>query len=172
MYGLSGAIIGGEEAWRRTDELVASETPVIVKAYANLPLQFDRLGTRFDNAALLDASGVRVVLSTLTTHNARNLRFEAGQAVRHGLPWSRALAAITLAPAEVIGISETHGSIEAGKVANVVVWSGDPFEPSSAAEHIFIKGREIEHDSRQLRLLERYRDLDGEPVQYLGNPTQ
>lgn len=171
-YGLSGVIIGGEEAWRRTDELVASATPVIVKAYANLPLQFDRLGTRFDNAALLDASGVRVVLSTLTTHNARNLRFEAGQAVRHGLRWSRALAAITLAPAEVIGISETHGSIETGKVANIVVWSGDPFEPSSTAEHIFIKGREIEHDSRQLRLLERYRDLDGEPVQYLGNPTQ
>ena len=170
-YGLTTVIVGGEEAWRRADELVASETPVIVKAYANLPLQFDRLGTRFDNAALLNARGVRVALSTLTTHNARNLRFEAGQAVRHGMPWPAALRAVTLTPAEVIGIAETHGSIEPGKRANIVVWSGDPFEPSSAPEHIFIKGREIEHDSRQLRLLERYRNLDGRAVQYLGNPA-
>lgn len=171
-YGLNVMILGGEEAWRRRVELATAEIPVVVKAYANLPLQFDRLGSRFDNAALLSESGVVVVLSTLTTHNARNLRFEAGQAVRHGMSWPAALRAITLTPAEVVGIAETHGSIEPGKTANLVIWSGDPFEPSSEAERIFIKGREIEHDSRQLRLLERYKDLDGLPVQYRGNPTQ
>lgn len=171
-YGLTTVVVGGEEAWRRREELAAAETPVVVKAYANLPLQFDRLGSRFDNAALLSKTGVVVVLSTLSTHNARNLRFEAGHAVRHGMPWSAALRAVTLTPAEVVGIAESHGSIEPGKTANLVVWSGDPFEPSSEAERIFIKGREIEHDSRQLRLLERYEDLDGLPVQYRGNPTQ
>ena len=123
-YGLSAVIVGGEEAWLRQEELKNAGTPVIIKAYANLPLQFDRLGTRFDNAALLSASGVRVVLSTLTTHNARNLRFEAGQAVRHGMSWHAALRAVTLTPAEVVGIAQTHGSIETGKIANVVVWSG------------------------------------------------
>ena len=85
--------------------------------------------------------------------------------------WQDALRAVTLSPAEVMRISETHGSLEAGKVANVVVWSGDPFEPASFAEHLFIKGREIEHDSRQKRLLKRYKSLDGRPVQYLGMPT-
>ena len=170
-YDLELVILGGEEAWRRSGDLAASETPVIVKAYANVPVQFDHLGARFDNAALLAKAGVRVVLSTLETHNARNLRFEAGQAVRHGMKWEEALRAVTLTPAEVMGIADTHGSLETGKTANVVVWSGDPFEPASAAEHVFIRGREIEHDSRQIRLLERYKNLDGRPVQYLGNPT-
>ncbi len=170
-YDLDLVVLGGEEAWRRSGDLAASETPVIVKAYANVPVQFDRLGARFDNAALLAKAGVRVVLSTLETHNARNLRFEAGQAVRHGMKWEEALRAVTLTPAEVMGIADTHGSLETGKTANVVVWSGDPFEPASAAEHVFIRGREIEHDSRQIRLLERYKNLDGRPVQYLGNPT-
>ena len=95
-YDLDLVVLGGEEAWRRSGDLAASETPVIVKAYANVPVQFDRLGARFDNAALLAKAGVRVVLSTLETHNARNLRFEAGQAVRHGMKWEEALRAVTL----------------------------------------------------------------------------
>ena len=170
-YGLELVILGGEEAWRRSEELARTETPVIVKAYANLPLQFDRLGTRFDNAALLSKAGVPLVLSTLDTHNARNLRFEAGQAVRHGMAWEAALRAITLSPAEVMGIDDRYGSLAEGNVANVVVWSGDPFEPASAPEHIFIKGREIEHDSRQKRLLERYRSLTEGAVQYRANAS-
>ena len=170
-YGLELVILGGEEAWRRSEELARTQTPVIVKAYANLPLQFDRLGTRFDNAALLSKAGVPLVLSTLDTHNARNLRFEAGQAVRHGMAWEAALRAITLSPAEVMGIDDRYGSLAEGNVANVVVWSGDPFEPASAPEHIFIKGREIEHDSRQKRLLERYRSLTEGAVQYRANTS-
>jgi len=99
----------------------------------------------------------------------RNLRFEAGHAVRHGMPWAMAFRAITLPPGEVIGIAETHGSIEPGKAANLVIWSGDPFEPSSEPERIFIKGREIEGDSRQLRLLERYKELDGRRCSIWGS---
>lgn len=160
------AILGAEEAWRIRDWLAQTGTSVIVKAYSNLPLQFDRLASRFDNAGLLSDAGVPVVLSTMDTHNARNLRFEAGQAVRHGMSWNAALRAVTLAPAELMGVAATHGSLAAGKVANVVVWSADPFDFQAEAERIFIRGREIDHDSRQLRLLERYRSLDGRPVQY------
>ena len=165
-YELDVVLEGGNEAWMRRDALADAGIPVIVKPLTNLPTDFDRLGSRFDNAARLHEAGVPVVLSTMDTHNARNLRFEAGNAVRFGLPRDAALAAITHRPAQVLGIAASHGTLEAGKSANVVVWTGDPFEFSSAPQHVFIRGREVDTDSRQLRLLRRYRTLDETPPQY------
>ena len=165
-YGLDVVIEGGHEAWMRADPLAAADVPVILKPLTNLPTEFDRLGARFDNAARLHAAGVPVVLSTMDTHNARNLRFEAGNAIRYGLPREAALAAVTQTPAQVLGIAPSHGTLDAGKIANVVVWSGDPFDFASAPRHVFIRGSEVSSDSRQQRLLERYRTLDGTPPQY------
>lgn len=165
-YDVRPVILGGEEAWMRADALAAANVPVILKPLTNLPTEFDRLGSRFDNAALLAEAGVPVVLSSFDTHNARNLRFEAGNAVRFGLDWAAALRGVTLQPAQTLGIAETHGSLEAGKTANLVVWSGDPFEFTSAPEHIFIQGDRIENTSRQQELLERYKTLGDRPPQY------
>jgi imidazolonepropionase-like amidohydrolase len=159
-------ILGGEEAWMRADRLAAADVPVIVKALDNLPTGFDRLGTRFDNAARLAEAGVPVILSTLDTHNARNLRLEAGHAVRYGLDWDAALRAVTQAPARALGVDDTHGTLEPGKTANVVVWSGDPFEPLTSVEYVFIDGTQIEDDSRQKRLLRRYREDEALPPAY------
>jgi imidazolonepropionase-like amidohydrolase len=139
---------------------------VIVKALNNLPTEFDRLGTRFDNAARLDSAGVPVAISTFDTHNARTLRLEAGNAVRYGMDPDAALRAVTLTPAEVLGVADTHGSLEVGKTANLVVWSGDPFEPLTSVEHVFISGEEMPDDSRQKRLLRRYDDLGNRPPAY------
>ncbi len=165
-YDVRPVILGGEEAWMRADALAAANVPVILKPLTNLPTEFDRLGSRFDNAARLAEAGVPVVLSSFDTHNARNLRFEAGNAVRFGLDWDAALRGVTLHPAQTLGISATHGSLDAGKTANLVVWSGDPFEFASAPEHIFIRGERVENTSRQQKLLERYRMLDEQPPQY------
>ena len=165
-FDLDLRIEGGEEAWMRADRLAAADVPVIVKALKNLPTEFDRLGTRFDNAARLAEAGVPVALSTFDTHNARTLRLEAGNAVRYGLDWDAALRAVTLAPAEMLGVADTHGSLEPGKAANVVVWSGDPFEPLTTVEHVFIGGTEMPDDSRQKRLLRRYDDLGERPPAY------
>lgn len=165
-FDLDLLIQGGEEAWMRADALAEAEVPVIAKPLNNLPSEFDRLGTRFDNATKLQDAGVPVVISSFDTHNARNLRFEAGTAVRYGMEWDAALQAVTLAPAKALGIDETHGTLEEGKTANVVVWSGDPFEPTTTPEHVFIRGQEIDDDSRQKRLMRRYRDWDGRAPQY------
>jgi imidazolonepropionase-like amidohydrolase len=146
---------------------------VIVQAMDNLPAAFDRLGARFDNPARLSAAGVPVVLSTFDTHNARTLRLEAGHAVRYGMEWGAALEAVTRAPARALGVSDTHGTLEAGKTANVVVWSGDPFELMTSVEHVFIDGTRIADDSRQKRLLRRYRDAEELPPAYDdGAPEQ
>ena len=152
----------------RAEWLAAAAIPVIVKPLSNSPTQFDRIGTRFDNAARLAEAGVPLIITTWDTHNARNLRFEAGNAVRFGLPWDAALRAVTITPAELLGIDASHGTLEAGKRANIVVWTGDPFELASAPAHVLIGGEEVPNDSRQLRLLARYLNLGDKRVQYRG----
>jgi len=124
----------------------------------NIPT-YDGLGIRYENAALLAKAGVKVVLMETDTHNSRNLRQQAGNAVSYGMPWDQALRNVTLTTAEVFGVADRYGSLDAGKVANVVGWSGDPFEFSTGVEHVFIRGREIPLRSRQTELLERCKTL-------------
>ncbi|HET7249251.1 MAG TPA: amidohydrolase family protein, partial [Gemmatimonadales bacterium] len=152
-------VIGSaQEGWEIAPEIAAAGVPVLVEPLDNIP-SYDALGVRYENAALLAKAGVKIVLMETDTHNSRNLKQEAGNAVSYGLPWDQALRAITLSPAEVFGVADRYGSLDAGKVANVVVWSGDPFEFSTAAEHVIIRGKEIPLTSRQRELFERYRRL-------------
>jgi imidazolonepropionase-like amidohydrolase len=157
-FGLRLVIVGGIEGWRVAPRLAQSGVPVIIQPFTDVP-SFDGLGARLDNGTLLRTAGVEVALFESDPYNYRNLRFAAGNAVREGMTWDDALRAITLAPARAIGMADRYGSLEPGKVANVVVWSGDPFEFSTQAEHVFIRGVEVPRTSRQTELLERYRTL-------------
>ncbi len=164
-YKLRMIIEGGTEAWQVAGELAKAGVPVAVNTITNIP-SFDGLGARFDNAALLRAAGVSVIVEEGETGGPRNLRWAAGHAVRFGMNWDDALAAITLAPAKAFGIDAKYGTLTAGKVANVVVWSGDPLDYVSQAEHVFIRGAEIPLVSRQTQLLDRYRKLPPEYEQH------
>lgn len=148
----------GKEAWTMAAELAKAGVSTVLDAQHNLP-SFDGLRTRWDNAALLREGGARVILGGQDPGGQGNLRFEAGHAVRNGLSWTDALAAVTLEPARAFGLAARYGSLEVGKVANVVIWSADPFETSSAAEHVFIRGNEMPQTNRQLELLRRYKTL-------------
>jgi imidazolonepropionase-like amidohydrolase len=170
-YGLRLVIAGGAEAWMDAGELARAKVPVILEPLTDAPTDFSHVGARFDNAALLHEAGVPVVISTFDAHNVRNLAFEAGNAVRFGLPWDAALRAVTLEPARTLGVDDRYGSLQAGKVADVVVWSGDPFELSSEATTVIIRGRVMPDRSRQKELFERYRTLQaGRPPEYRGGP--
>ncbi|HEX2188459.1 MAG TPA: amidohydrolase family protein [Longimicrobiaceae bacterium] len=170
-YGLKLIVQGATEGWIVADELARARVPVIVKVLQNLPASFERLGARYDNAALLRRAGVQVAITTGDTHNARNVRQEAGNAVAYGLPYEEALRAVTLYPAQIWGVADTHGSLAPGKTANVVVWDGDPFEFLTEVEHVFIGGREVPLVSRQTELRDRYRRLDDANRVY-GSGTQ
>ena len=159
-YGLDLVISGGEEAWLVADRIAAAGVPVLLKPLTNSPGGFDRLGSRFDNAMMLERAGVDVIIGSFNSHNARWLLQEAGNAVRFGLPWDVALRAVTLAPAQALGIGDRYGSLEPGKVGNLVVWTGDPFELSTRAEAVVIRGAVTSLDHRQLELFRRYRELD------------
>ncbi|NBW66519.1 hypothetical protein EBR44_12260, partial [bacterium] len=113
-------------------------------------------------AAILRAAGVHVSLignagGGENNFNARNIRYEAGNAVAYGMSWDDALRAITLAPAETFGVADKVGSLVAGREGNVVVWSGDPFEFASQAEHVFIRGVENTGMTREEELTARYK---------------
>lgn len=157
-YHLKLILAGVAEGWEIASEIAAAGVPVLVHPLENIP-SFDALGVRYGNAGQLARAGVKVALLENDTHNSRNLRQEAGNAVSYGMAWDQALRAVTLSPAEILGVADRYGSLEAGKVANVVVWSGDPFEFSTAVEHVYIRGREIPLESRQTQLLDRYRTL-------------
>ena len=161
-YKLQIMISGGAEAWLTADRLAATHVPVLTGAMNNIPGSFATLNQRQENAALLRRAGVRVALvgngdGDESHFNARNIKYEAGSAVAYGMNYDDALRSITLTPAELFGLSDRIGSLQAGRDANVVVWSGDPFEFSSQAEHVFIHGREVKEPSRQDLLIDRYK---------------
>ena len=155
-YGIDLVISGGREAWMVATQLAAAKVPVLLDPLANLPSSFDSLGSRLDNAAILQAAGVVVAISGADSHNARKQRQLAGNAVSYGLPHEAGIAALTSNPASIFGVAEQHGSIQTDKPANVVLWSGDPLDVTSAAEIVVINGQLIPMESRQTKLRDRY----------------
>ncbi len=161
-------ILGGAEAWMLADRLEKANVAVILNPIANLPERFESLNATLASAARLHEAGVEIAFSINDSHNARNLRQLAGNAVANGLPWIEALRAITAAPGRIYGIDDL-GVLEAGQPANLVVWSGDPLEVTTAAERVIIDGRAVPMRSRQTLLRDRYLDLDDpRPPAYRG----
>jgi len=164
-FNLRIIIGGGAEAWMMADRLAAARVPVLTGAMNNIPGGFAALGQRQENAALLRRAGVAVALignaggGDEEAFNVRNLKQEAGNAVAYGMTWDDALRAVTMTPAEVFGVASRLGSLQPGRDANVVIWSGDPFEFTTRAERVFINGREYPGMTRQDMLTERYKRL-------------
>jgi len=164
-FNLRIIIGGGAEAWMLADRLATARVPVLTGAMNNIPGGFAALGQRQENAALLRRAGVAVALignaggGDEEAFNVRNLRQEAGNAVAYGMTWDDALRSVTLTPAEVFGVASRLGSLQPGRDANVVIWSGDPFEFTTRAERVFISGREYPGMTRQDMLTDRYKRL-------------
>lgn len=164
-YHLRLVILGGAEAWEVADKLAAAKIPVLAGAEMNIPESFSTLGSRQDNLALLRKAGVEVAIignegeGDEELFNVRNVRFEAGNAVGYGMAWSDALRAVTLAPAEIFGVADRIGSLQAGREANVVIWDGDPFEFATSAVAVYVRGVKQHDVSRQDLLTRRYEQL-------------
>lgn len=153
---LRAVISGGSEAWMVADRLAEEGVPVLLNPFEDLPGDFDRLGARLDNAAILHEAGVTIAFTGTGTHNARKLRQGAGIAVANGLPWEAGLEAMTVNPAAIFGLSKEIGRIEPGGRADLVLWGGDPLEVTTVAEQVVIGGKPVEMVSRQTLLRDRY----------------
>jgi imidazolonepropionase-like amidohydrolase len=147
----------GEEAWLVADQIAAAGVPVILNPLADLPSRFETQGSTLENAARLQRAGVLVAIAgDRTGHYARQARYNAGNAVANGLPWAEALKTITINPARIYGVGDRFGSIEPGKEADLVIWDGDPLEPMTRAQQVFIRGEAMPMTSRQIELRNRY----------------
>mgnify|MGYP001964540905 CR=1 FL=1 len=157
-------IMGGAEAWLVADALRDAKVPVIVKPSLQQPGSFSSLASRDDLAAFLAAKGVDVMISAggwfLEVHR---LRQEAGIAVANGLPYKNAMQSITSLPARIFGLGKNTGSIENGKLADLVLWSGDPFENQTVAEQVWIAGKPQSLETRQKSLAKRYLNARSKP---------
>ena len=153
---------GAEEGWRVAADIAAAKVPVILNATADLPRNFEIVGASLENAARLRAAGVEIaIVSPDPAHRVRELRYEAGSAVAQGLPYAAALEAITVAPARIFGLADQLGSLQPGRVADLVVWDGDPLEPRTLPTAIYIDGIVQPLRSRALDLRDRYEAGDG-----------
>jgi imidazolonepropionase-like amidohydrolase len=161
-YGLKIIIFGGAEAWAAAPELAAARIPVILDPMATLPDSYDTLGARPDSAALLARAGVPLAFSVSAQGIYRSwdagpsMREGAGLAAASGLPYVAALSAITSGAAKVLGLPRAVGTITPGTAADLVIWDGDPLEPSSAPVMVMIDGGAVSPVTRQTLLRDRY----------------
>lgn len=161
-YKLKVILVGAREGWKVAGEIAKANIPVIIDPTNNLPARFDMLGSTLENAAKMHAAGVKLAFAVMgdqIAYNARSLSYYAGLAAANGMPWDAALAAITKNPAEIWGMGSKHGTLEAGKIADVVIWDGDPLEVTSEPSHVFIGGAAQNMITRQDLLRERYKNV-------------
>ncbi|MEE9371539.1 MAG: amidohydrolase family protein [Saprospiraceae bacterium] len=152
------AILSGcSEGFRVVDSLAAAGLPVITGPMMTMPPRgSDRYDRAYSNAGIMSNGGVKVVIRSNQSENVRNLPFEAGFAAAYGMGKEEALKAVTINAAEVFGLGDQLGSIEVGKVANIIVTDGDPFETKTQVKHIFINGWQVPTESRHTLLYDEF----------------
>ncbi|PZQ65488.1 MAG: imidazolonepropionase [Phenylobacterium zucineum] len=152
-------ISGGSEAWMVASEIAAAGVPVVIDAEENQAFQWENLNATYENAAILQKAGVLTAFKPSVARIVfliRTPRYIAGRTARFGVTPHQALEAITLNPAKIFGVADRFGSIEPGKEADLVLWSGDPLETTSVARMVMIRGVEQPLTARNRALRDRY----------------
>ncbi len=155
---------GVAEGWRVADKIAKAKLPVLTGPVFSLPSrQSDRYDAAYANPGKMLNAGVKVAIRTnQQAENTRNLPYHAGFAAAYGMGKDEALKAVTLNAAEIFGLDDQIGSLEVGKLANLFVSDGDPFETQTKVLHVFIQGYKVPMTSRQIRLYQEF--LDRKPA--------
>jgi imidazolonepropionase-like amidohydrolase len=157
-YRLRTVLVGGRDAWYRSDLLKERGIPVVVTSVLSLP---GRRDADFDEPFTLPLrlyhAGVKFCIAAGSASAVRNLPYHAAKAASYGLPRDEALKAITLYPAQIMGVADRVGSLEKGKDATLIVTDGDPLEITSHVTELFLQGRRIDPANKHQRLYDKYR---------------
>jgi imidazolonepropionase-like amidohydrolase len=150
-------LAGGEEAYKVKELLRSKNIPVILRPMLSLPDEeddpYDRLLTQ---PAELSRAGVKFAIGSFDNSFARRLGQNAANALAHGLSADEGLKAVTLYPAQIFGLADQVGTLETGKIANVIVTTGDPLELTTEVKYLFIKGQLTSTANKHSRLFEKY----------------
>ncbi|MEM7261035.1 MAG: amidohydrolase family protein [Planctomycetota bacterium] len=165
--GLRPVVRGGREAWKVASFLSAKRVPCVIgPVHASPYSSNDPYDCVFFNAKVLHDAGVLFAFQTDDAANSRNLPYHAGFASAYGLDREAALRAVTLSAAQVWGVEDRLGSIDVGKIADLIVTDGDPLEFRTTIHRLFIDGKPVDLESRHTRLYERY--LERLPAKHEG----
>jgi imidazolonepropionase-like amidohydrolase len=156
-FGIRPILRGASEAWRLADTLAARRIPVIVGPLTELPGSEDAYDAVYANPGALARAGVTIAFQSNSAADARNLPYNAALATAYGLDPEEALRALTINPARIWGVADRYGSIEPGKVANLVVTTGDPLDVRTTVRHLFIRGQALPLTDRHTKLYEQFR---------------
>jgi imidazolonepropionase-like amidohydrolase len=158
-YKLKLIISGAEDAWKVASTLKEKNIPVIIGPVTDLPNnEDDDYDVNYSHAAKLNKAGVKFAFQTADAAYARNLPYQAGTSAAFGLPKDEALKAVTIYPAQIFGVDKLLGTIEVGKMANLIVTDGDPLEFKTNVKHMFINGKPVDLSSRHTRLYDKFKD--------------
>lgn len=150
-------LAGGNEAWKVKDLLRSKEVPVILRPTLGEPPEedsaYDRMLTQPEE---LRAAGIKVAFASFDNSFARRLGQQAANAVAHGLPHEEGLKGVTLYPAQMFGLDSQLGTLETGKIANLIVTNGDPLDVTTEVRYLFIRGQLTSTDNKQKALYEKY----------------
>ncbi len=155
-----GIIMGGQEAWKAAEGLKKNKIAVVFTNIYSLPVRDDdAYDYLWEAPSKMAAAGIQFAISTGEDGgNVRELPYQAGIAGAYGLAKDEAVRSVTLYPAQILGIADRFGSIETGKVANLVVTDGDLLEARTNVRYLFINGRLIPLTSRHTELFEQFKD--------------
>ena len=165
LYRLNLVLMSAQEATLVADEIAENNIPVIINPFDNIPDSFDELASNIRIASSLEKAGIKVMFSESRTHNYHLIRQGAGNAVANGMSYIGAIMALTSNVAESFNIPE-RGRLQQGMKADLVIWEGDPLEPSTFPSKVFINGNDMDLSTRSSRLTERYIDKRDLPNTY------
>ena len=164
-FNLNMVIMGAQEAHLVKSELAEAGIPLIINPINNIPDSFDELASNIQMASRLEEAGIPIMFNVSRSHNYHLIRQGAGVAVANGMSYGAAIKSLTSVPAGTFGMSD-RGTLEVGKIADLIIWDEDPLEPSAMPEYVFISGENMDLTTRATRLTDRYtKDLD-KPVTY------
>jgi imidazolonepropionase-like amidohydrolase len=155
--GLRLVIRGGREGWRLADSLAMKKVPVIVSPTTSVPRDDAPYDEVFANPGVMARAGVPLAFHSGSASSARDLPYHVGLAMAYGLDADEALRSITINPARIWGIDKDYGSLEVGKVANLMVTTGDPIDIRTQVRDVFVKGERQKFDDRHTELYEKFR---------------
>ncbi len=158
---IKAIFMGVAEGWRVADEIAKSKIPVIVGPVLDNPRRSsDKYDINYANPGIMEKAGVLLCIRTNETENVRNLPYNAGFAATYGMGTEKALEAITINAAKIFGVEKQMGSLEKGKLANLFVSTGDPFETKTDIKYLFINGWNVPMESRHTLLYEEFLERD------------
>ncbi len=158
---IMAVLTGVAEGYKVAKELAKAKISVITGPITSLPRrEYEKYDTPYANAGLMHKAGVIVAIRTDESENVRNLPFMAGFAAAYGMGIDEAYKAVSIVPAEIFGVADKYGSIEKGKIANLYICDGDPFETKTIISEVFIRGWQVPIESRQTLLYDEFLKRD------------